>query len=91
MWKYLFHRQKTVFTPVPGQELIMKQYFSERNEDSFDDVIAFADTNTRSIQDITERLNNAYTDSVSIPNKETTFDLSSRGTIKNIINQKITF
>ena len=68
------------------EELIMKQYFSERKEDSFDDVIAFADTNTRSIQDITEKLNNAYTDSVSIPNKETTFDLSSRGTIKNIIN-----
>ncbi len=65
------------------EELIMKQYFSERNEDSFDDVIAFANVNDSSMQDITERLNNAYTDSVSMPSKETNFDLSSR-TIKNL-------
>ena len=26
MWKYLFHRMKTVITPVPGQELIMKKF-----------------------------------------------------------------
>jgi hypothetical protein len=65
------------------EELIMRQYFSERNEDSFNDVIAFANVNDSSMQDITERLNNAYTDSVSIPGKETNFDLSSR-TIKNL-------
>ena len=26
MFKYLFHRQKTVFVPQPGQELIMKKF-----------------------------------------------------------------
>ena len=44
------------------------------------------DENDSSLQDITDRLNIAYTEAVSIPNKETTFDLSSRKSIKNIIN-----
>ena len=66
--------------------LITEQYFSERKDDTFDDVIAFADVNDSSLQDITDRLNIAYTEAVSIPNKETTFDLSSRKSIKNIIN-----
>lgn len=65
------------------QELIMQQYFSERYEDSFDDVIAFAGINDSSLQDITDRLKTAYTDSVSMPNKDTNFDLSSR-TIKDL-------
>ena len=66
--------------------LITEQYFSERKDDLFDDVIAFADVNDSSLQDITDRLNIAYTESVSIPNKETTFDLSSRIFMKNIVN-----
>ncbi|MBO7611003.1 MAG: M48 family metalloprotease [Elusimicrobia bacterium] len=64
------------------KDLIMKQYFAERNEDSFDDVIAFAEIDDSSLQDITDRLHNAYTDSVSIPSKENVFDLSLRP-IKN--------
>ncbi len=57
----------------------MQEYFAERSEDIVsDDVIAFADSTDTTLDDIIKRLKIAYTDSVTMANKETKFDLSSR-------------
>ncbi|MCR4662719.1 MAG: hypothetical protein K5622_02380 [Endomicrobiaceae bacterium] len=67
------------------EELIMQSYFDERNEDIIDnDVIAFADKTDKTLTDITNRLKTAYTASVTMPNKETKFDLSLKQ-ISNIV------
>ena len=44
MWKYLFHRMKTVITPVPGQELIMKKFPSKYSNTSPLGLIGFGFT-----------------------------------------------
>ena len=62
----------------------MQAYFDERNEDVIDDIIAFADKSDRTLTDIQNRLKTAYTSSVTMPNKETKFDLSSKQ-ISNIV------
>ena len=65
------------------EQLIMEAYFDERNEDIIDnDVVAFANETDNTLDDIINRLKNAYTASVTMPNKETKFNLSS----KNISN-----
>ena len=67
------------------KELIMQEYFAERSEDIIDkDVIAFADATDTTFDDITNRLKTSYTASVTMPNKEQRFDLSSKP-ISNII------